>query len=95
MLILCFYFCGRIDLLRLRKRGKKMNKIDKQIVNYKAFAIIAMWLFAAMAIVAVIYAIKVNYIGSILAIVIGIICLVGNILADKRCQKLRLIKLDK
>ena len=54
-----FYFCGKIDLLRLR------------------------------------YAIKVNYIGSILAIVIGIICLVGNVLADKRCQKLRLIKLDK
>ena len=72
-----------------------INKIDKQIVNYKAFAIIAMWLFAAMAIVAVIYAIKVNYIGSMLAIVIGIACLVGNVLADKRCQKLRLIKLDK
>ena len=72
-----------------------INEIDKQIVNYKAFAIIAMWLFAAMAIVAVIYAIKVNYIGSILAIVIGMIWLVGNVLADKRCQKLRLIKLDK
>lgn len=71
-----------------------INKIDKQIVKYKTFAIIAMWLFAAMAIVAVIYAIKVNYIGSMLAIVIGIICLVGNVLADKRRQKLRLIKLD-
>ena len=72
-----------------------IHKIDKQIVNYKAFSIIAMWLFAAMAIVAVIYALKVNYIGSMLAIVIDIICLVGNVLADKRCQKLRLIKLDK
>ena len=72
-----------------------IHKIDKQIVNYKAFSIIAMWLFAAMAIVAVIYALKVNYIGSMLAIVIGMICLVGNVLADKRCQKLRLIKLDK
>lgn len=72
-----------------------MNKIDKQIVNYKAFAIIAMWLFAAMAIVAVIYAIEVNYIGSILAIVICMACLIGNVLADRRCQKLRLIKLDK
>lgn len=72
-----------------------INKIDKQIVNYKAFAIIAMWLFAAMAIVAVIYALKVNYLGSMLAIVIGMICLVGNVLADKRCQKLRLIKFDK
>lgn len=72
-----------------------INKIDKQIVNYKAFAIIAMWLFVAMAIVAVIYALKVNYIGSMLAIVIGMICLVGNVLADKRYQKLRLIKLDK
>ena len=72
-----------------------INKIDKQIVKYKTFAIIAMWLFAAMAIVAVIYALKVNYIGSMLAIVIDIICLVGNVLADKRCQKLRLIKLDK
>lgn len=54
-----------------------------------------MWLFVAIAIVAVIYALKVNYIGSILAIIIGMICLVGNVLADKRCQKLRLIKLDK
>ena len=72
-----------------------IKKIDKQIVNYKIFAIIAIWLFAAMAIVAVIYAIKVNYLGSMLAIVIGMICLVGNVLADKRCQKLRLIKLDK
>lgn len=72
-----------------------INKIDKQIINYKVFSIIAMWLFVAMAIVAVIYAIKVNYIGSMLAIVIGMICLVGNVLADKRCQKLRLIKLDR
>lgn len=72
-----------------------INRIDKQIVNYKAFAIIAMWLFAAMAIVAVIYALKVNYVGSILAIVIGMTCLVGNVLADKRCQKLRSSKLDK
>lgn len=72
-----------------------INKIDKQIVNYKVFAIIAMWLCAAMVIVAVIYALKVNYLGSMLAIVIGMICLVGNVLADKRCQKLRLIKLDK
>lgn len=72
-----------------------INKIDKQIVNYKAFAIIAMWLFAAMAIVAVIYALKVNYLGSMLAVAMGMICLVGNVLADKRCQKLRLIKLNK
>ena len=37
-----------------------INKIDKQIVNYKVFAIIAMWLCAAMVIVAVIYALKVS-----------------------------------